>query len=70
MWLCREKIEKSKLPAFVCSEVGWLLGGKYKCVFSDVRAFKSGDTVDKVAFFLYFCADKAKSHKLILPALE
>ena len=70
MWLCREKIEKSKLPAFVRREVGWLLGGKYKCVFSDVRAFKSGDTVDKVAFFLYFCADKAKSHRLILLTLE
>ena len=70
MWLCREKIEKSKLPAFVCRVAWWLLGGKYKCVFSDVRAFKSGGTMDKVVFFLYFCADKAKSHRLILLTLE
>ena len=55
MWLYREKIEKSKLPAFVCRVVWWFLGGKYKCVFSVVCGCNCGFGVDNVSIFYYFC---------------
>ena len=54
MWLCREKIEKSKLPAFVRREVWWLLGGKYKCVFSAVIYSNSLPSVANHTNFLLF----------------